>query len=55
MSSAPSTPSKLMDTGHDETPNEDFKHQNYCEETVVLLGKCENKHLLMKQNETSYV
>lgn len=38
MSSAPSTPSKLMDTGHDEGASDDFKHQNYHENTVVLLG-----------------
>lgn len=38
MSSAPSTPSKLMDTGHDEAASDDFKHQNYHEDTVVLLG-----------------
>lgn len=34
MSSAPSTPSKQMDTSHED----DFKHQNYGD-TVVLLGK----------------
>ncbi|KAJ8940097.1 hypothetical protein NQ318_011479 [Aromia moschata] len=37
MSSAPSTPSKHMDTSQEEVI-EDFKHQNFCGETVVLLG-----------------
>lgn len=34
MNSAPSTPSKHMDTSQD-----DFKHQNFCGDTVVVLGK----------------
>lgn len=34
MSSAPSTPSKRMETNHEE----DYKHQNACGEGGVVLG-----------------
>ncbi|XP_066146181.1 calmodulin-binding transcription activator 2 isoform X2 [Euwallacea fornicatus] len=55
MSSAPSTPSKLMDTGHGETPNEDFKHQNFSEETVVLLGSGSSGSIVSKSDGSSII
>lgn len=45
MTSAPSTPSKKMDTNHED----DFKqHQSYCGETVVLLGPESRNSLISK-------
>ncbi|XP_050304910.1 calmodulin-binding transcription activator 1 isoform X3 [Anthonomus grandis grandis] len=55
MSSAPSTPSKLMDTGHDEAPSEEYKHQNYCDDTVVLLGADSSGTLVNKNGGSSII
>ncbi|KAL1497599.1 hypothetical protein ABEB36_008531 [Hypothenemus hampei] len=56
MSSAPSTPSKLMDTGHEETTtNENFKHQNYCDDTVVLLGTDSSGSMISKSDGSSII
>ncbi|KAH1009595.1 hypothetical protein HUJ04_001933 [Dendroctonus ponderosae] len=56
MSSAPSTPSKMMDTGPDDSNNTDFKqHQNYCENTVVLLGTDSNGTLVSKSDGSSII
>lgn len=43
MSSAPSTPSKHMDTSHEESTMEEYKHQNFGN-TVVLLGENNTNH-----------
>ncbi|XP_076265400.1 calmodulin-binding transcription activator isoform X5 [Rhynchophorus ferrugineus] len=55
MSSAPSTPSKLMDTGHDEVTTEDFKHQTFCDDTVVLLGTDSSGSLVSKSDGSSII
>lgn len=50
MSSAPSTPSKRMDTtNHDD----DFKHQNFCTDTVVVLEGNAHGTLVNKSNGNS--
>lgn len=54
MSSAPSTPSKQMDTSHDDNID-DFKHQNYCTETVVLLGTDSRGSLISKSDGSSII
>ncbi|CAG9862937.1 unnamed protein product [Phyllotreta striolata] len=54
MSSAPSTPSKHMDTTQEEIV-EDFKHQNFCNETVVLLGTDSSGSLVSKSDGSSII
>ncbi|KAJ8914467.1 hypothetical protein NQ315_011409 [Exocentrus adspersus] len=54
MSSAPSTPSKHMDTSQEEVV-EDFKHQNFCGETVVLLGTDSSGSLVSKSDGSSII
>uniref|UniRef100_A0A1Y1N492 CG-1 domain-containing protein n=1 Tax=Photinus pyralis TaxID=7054 RepID=A0A1Y1N492_PHOPY len=46
MVSAPSTPSKRMDTSNEEMP--EFKHQNFCGDTVVLLNTDSGGSLVSK-------
>ncbi|ENN83507.1 hypothetical protein YQE_00136, partial [Dendroctonus ponderosae] len=61
MSSAPSTPSKMMDTGPDDSNNTDFKqHQNYCENTVAhspvtCVGTDSNGTLVSKSDGSSII
>lgn len=50
--SAPSTPSKHMDTQEDV--NDDFK-QNFCNETVVLLGTDSRGSLVSKSDSSSII
>ncbi|XP_072388646.1 calmodulin-binding transcription activator 2 isoform X4 [Diabrotica undecimpunctata] len=54
MSSAPSTPSKHMDTTQEEVV-EDYKHQNFCNETVVLLGTDSSGSLVSKSDGSSII
>lgn len=54
MSSTPSTPSKNMDTSQDESI-EDYKHQNFCGDTVVLLGTDSSGSLVSKSDGSSIV
>ncbi|XP_074029388.1 calmodulin-binding transcription activator isoform X5 [Leptinotarsa decemlineata] len=54
MSSAPSTPSKHMDTSQEETID-DYKHQNFCGETVVLLGTDSSGSLVSKSDGSSII
>ncbi|XP_018574381.1 calmodulin-binding transcription activator 2 isoform X1 [Anoplophora glabripennis] len=54
MSSAPSTPSKHMDTTQEEVVD-DFKHQNFCDETVVLLGTDSSGSLVSKSDGSSII
>lgn len=49
MSSAPSTPSKHMDTSHED----DFKRQNFCTDTVVVLEGNSHGTLVNKSNGNS--
>lgn len=49
MSSAPSTPSKHMDT---TTHDDDFKHQNFCAEAVVVLQENSHGTLVNKSNSS---
>ncbi|XP_064211128.1 calmodulin-binding transcription activator 2 isoform X3 [Tribolium castaneum] len=53
MSSAPSTPSKHMDTSHEEVI-EDYKHHNFGE-TVVLLGTDSSGSLVSKSDGSSII
>lgn len=48
MSSAPSTPSKHMDTTTNH--EDDFKHQNFCTETVVVLDPNSHGNLVKSNN-----
>lgn len=52
--SAPSTPSKHMDTCTQDDVNEDFK-QNYCNDTVVLLGTDSRGSLVSKSDSSSII
>ncbi|KRT86404.1 Ankyrin repeat-containing protein, partial [Oryctes borbonicus] len=52
--SAPSTPSKHMDTSTQEDVNEDFK-QNFCNDTVVLLGTDSRGSLVSKSDSSSII
>lgn len=52
MSSTPSTPSKNMDTSQEENI-EEYKHQNFCGETVVLLGTESTSSLVSKSDGSS--
>ncbi|CAH0555336.1 unnamed protein product [Brassicogethes aeneus] len=54
MSSAPSTPSKHMDTSHEEVV-EEYKHQNFCGETVVLLGTDSSGSIISKSDGSSII
>ncbi|XP_063932843.1 calmodulin-binding transcription activator 2 isoform X6 [Zophobas morio] len=54
MSSAPSTPSKHMDTSHEEVID-DYKHQNFCGDTVVLLGTDSSGSLVSKSDGSSII
>lgn len=54
MTSAPSTPSKKMDTSHEDNIDE-YKHQNYCTETVVLLGTDSRGSLISKSDGSSII
>lgn len=54
MSSAPSTPSKHMDTSQEEVVD-DFKHQNFCGETVVVLGTDSSGSLVSKSDGSSII
>ncbi|KAG5895918.1 hypothetical protein JTB14_031823 [Gonioctena quinquepunctata] len=54
MSSAPSTPSKHMDTSQEEVI-EDYKHQSFCGETVVLLGTDSSGSLVSKSDGSSII
>ncbi|XP_060529808.1 calmodulin-binding transcription activator 1 isoform X4 [Cylas formicarius] len=54
MSSAPSTPSKHMDTTHEDVV-EDYKHQNFCDDTVVLLGTDSSGSLVSKSDGSSII
>lgn len=54
MSSAPSTPSKHMDTSQEDVVD-DFKHQNFCDETVVLLGTDSSGSLVSKSDGSSII
>ncbi|KAF5291164.1 hypothetical protein FQA39_LY14406 [Lamprigera yunnana] len=53
MVSAPSTPSKRMDTSNEEMS--DFKHQNFCGDTVVLLNTDSSGTLVNKNIGSSIV
>ncbi|XP_044272246.1 calmodulin-binding transcription activator 2 isoform X6 [Tribolium madens] len=53
MSSAPSTPSKHMDTSHEEVI-EDYKHHNFGD-TVVLLGTDSSGSLVSKSDGSSII
>ncbi|KAK4875873.1 hypothetical protein RN001_012295 [Aquatica leii] len=53
MVSAPSTPSKRMDTSNEEMT--DFKHQNFCGDTVVLLNTDSSGSLVSKNVGSSIV
>lgn len=55
MSSAPSTPSKHMDTSHEEVIDDYGKHQNYCGDTVVLLGTDSSGSLVSKSDGSSII
>ncbi|KAK9696599.1 IPT/TIG domain [Popillia japonica] len=52
--SAPSTPSKHMDTSTQDDVNEDFK-QNFCNDTVVLLGTDSRGSLVSKSDSSSII
>ncbi|XP_057668641.1 calmodulin-binding transcription activator 2-like isoform X3 [Diorhabda carinulata] len=54
MSSAPSTPSKHMDTTQEDVVDE-YKHQNFCNETVVLLGTDSSGSLVSKSDGSSII
>lgn len=53
MVSAPSTPSKRMDTSNEDMT--DFKHQNFCGDTVVLLDTDSSGSLVSKNVGSSIV
>lgn len=54
MSSTPSTPSKTMDTSQDEHI-EDYKHQHFCGDTVVLLGTDSTGSLVNKSDGSAVI
>lgn len=53
MVSAPSTPSKRMDTSNEDMT--DFKHQNFCGDTVVLLDTDHSESIVTKNVGSSIV
>lgn len=57
MTSAPSTPSKKMETNHEENLDDynNKQHQNYCAETVVLLGTESRSSLISKSDGSSII
>ncbi|XP_018318832.1 calmodulin-binding transcription activator 1 isoform X2 [Agrilus planipennis] len=53
MVSAPPTPSKRMDTSNEEVI--DFKHQNFCDDSVVLLDTDSSGSLASKNEHSSVI